>query len=85
VTGFNILLQKKTVYSHILDWNTIKQTKRIFEQIKGGTYQKYGLSQILKPNKRDTILELQIVIKQSKTKKDLYQPQQINILNQLGI
>jgi hypothetical protein len=55
-------MQKKTVYSHILDWNTIKQTKRIFEQIKGGTYQKYGLSQILKPNKRDTILGIQIVI-----------------------
>jgi hypothetical protein len=50
VTGFNISMQKKTVFYHIPMKLLLQyRQKESLNKSKGGTYQKYGLSQILKP------------------------------------
>ena len=88
VTGFNISMQKEN--SILLSHTGLKYyyntDKRIFEQIK----RRYLTKIWFKSNFETQIKEIAHNIRNensNKTKKQkrIYQPQQINILNQLGI
>lgn len=88
VTGFNISMQKENsiLLSHTGLKYYYKTDKRIFEQIK----RRYLTKIWFESNFKTQIKEIAHNIRNensNKTKKQkrIYQPQQINILNQLGI